>query len=154
MQEKTALPYPDCDLREHPPRGAREKLAGIYFMARTVDKVRAKLQGTLGMYKVLPGISGYMFDTLGITEEQLEEVVRNAKDDAEVATWLERTVPPDKIAATNEMLINRRIRDDAHRAEIAPRYPILNERTDLWNWFDIFDADDTWIFDPANAGKQ
>ena len=154
MQEKTALTYPDCDLREHPPRGAREKLAGVYFLARTVDKVRAKLQGTLGLYKVTPGFSGYMFESLGITEEQFEEVVRNAKDDAEIATWIERTVPPDKIEATNEMLVNRRLRDEEHRASFIPRYPVLEERPELWNWFEIFDVDDRWIFDPANAHKQ
>jgi len=51
------------------------------------------------------------------------------------------------------MLVNRRIRDDAHRAEFAPRYGILNERPDLWNWFDIFEVDDVWMFDPKNAGK-
>lgn len=147
------LRYPGCDLRRHPPRPPKEKLAGILFMARTVDKLRAKLQGTMGVFRIQPGISGYIFEGLGITEEQLTDVVSTAKDDAEIAAWLEQHTDPQKVAEVNEMLINRRIRDDAHRAEFAPRYGILNERPELWNWFEIFEADDVWMFDPKNAGK-
>ena len=68
MQQNETLPYPDADLREHPPRPARDMLGGIYFLARTIDKTRAKIQGTLGPYKIQPGISGYVFEGLGITE--------------------------------------------------------------------------------------
>lgn len=122
-------------------------------MARTTDKIRAKLQGTLGLYRIAPGISGYIFEGLGITEDQFTDVVRNAKSDAEVAAWLDTVATQEKKDEINQMLINRRIRDDAHRAEFAPRYGILDERPDLWNWFEIFEADDRWMFDPANAGK-
>ena len=79
------LRFPDADLRRHPPRAPREKLAGILFMARTVDKLRAKLQGTMGIYRIAPGISGYVFEGLGLTEDQFTAVVDNAKDDAEIA---------------------------------------------------------------------
>ena len=147
------LRYPDCDLRLHPPRQPRVKLGGIYFMARTVDKVRAKIQGTLGLYRITPGISGYIYEGLGISEEQFEGVVRGAKDDAEIIEWLSNNTDRKRIAEVNEMLINRRIRDAAHRAEFAPRYGILDERPELWTWFDIFEADDVWMFDPKNAGK-
>lgn len=147
------LPYPDCDLRVHPPRSPLEKLGGVLFMARTTDKIRAKLQDTMGLYRIAPGISGYIFEGLGITEEQFTEAVRNAKDDAGVAAWIEAHATPQKAAEINEMLLNRRIRDDAHRAEFLPRYGILAERPDLWNWFEIFAADDVWMFDRANAGK-
>jgi hypothetical protein len=147
------LRYPTCDLRRHPPRPPREKLAGILFMARTVDKLRAKIQGTMGIYRIAPGISGYLLEGLGLTEEQLTAIVSGAKDDAEIVTWLEANTARKKIGEVNEMLANRRLRDDAHRAEFAPRYGILNERPDLWNWFEIFEADDVWMFDPKNAGK-
>jgi hypothetical protein len=69
VQQKAPLPYPGADLREHPPRSAREMLGGIYFLARTIDKTRAKIQGTLGPYKIQPGISGYVFEWLGLTED-------------------------------------------------------------------------------------
>ena len=33
------------DLRNVPPRGVRERLLGFYFLARTIDKLRAELPG-------------------------------------------------------------------------------------------------------------
>jgi hypothetical protein len=150
----TSLPYPDADLRLHPPRSPRERLAGLVLMARTVDKLRAKIQGTSGAYKIGPGLSQYLLDWLEITEEQLTGAVRNAKDDAEVARWIEEHCDRAKFAEINERLVNRGLRDEAHRQEVLPRYPVLNERPELRNWFDILEADDAWMFDPRNAGKE
>ena len=148
-----ALPYPDADLRAHPPRGPRQQLAGLTFLPRTVDKVRAKLQGTLGLYRVTPGISGYLFEWLGITEEAFTEAVRAARNDADVAEWITAHCNTTTFASINEQLAQRAIRDDAHFAEVLPRYPVLAEQPHLRNWFEIFEVDDAWTFDPANAEK-
>src|SRR6202012_627801 len=104
--------YPEADLRVHPPRGAREQLAGIYFMPRTIDKLRAKIQDTIGPYKIAPGISAYVLEWLGLTEDQLADVVRNASTDAEIEAWLLANTDTAKYAGLNDMLINRAIRDD------------------------------------------
>jgi hypothetical protein len=128
-------------------------LGGIYFLARTIDKTRAKIQGTLGPYKIQPGISGYVFEWLGLTEEQFTEVVRNAKTDDDVVAWLHANTDRETYAGLNDMLVNRRIRDDDHRAQVLPAYPILTGRPDLWNWFEIFELDDVWMYEPANRGK-
>ena len=53
----------------------------------------------------------------------------------------------------NERLASRGIRDDAHFAEVLPRYPLLAEHPELRNWFEILELDDVWIFDPANADR-
>ncbi len=153
MQQNAPLPYPDADLRAHPPRGPREQAGGLYFLPRTIDKARAKIQGTLGPYKITPGISGYIFDDLGITEDAFIDAVRNAKTDDDVVAWLHANADVAKIPALNEMLVNRRLRDEAHRESFLAAYPILRDRPDLWNWFEIFEVDDAWIFDPANRGK-
>ncbi len=147
------LPYPDADLREHPPRNAREQLAGLVFLPRTIDKVRAKLQGTLGVYKVLPGMSGYLFEWLGITEEQFTDAVRNAPDDDAIAEWIRTHCNTTTFDEINRRFIARGIRDDAHFQEVLPRYPVLREYPHLRNWFEILELDDRWIFDPANAEK-
>jgi hypothetical protein len=151
--QQNALPYPDADLREHPPRPAHAELGGIVFLARTVDKTRAKIQGTLGPYKILPGISGYVFEWLGLTEDQFTEVVRAATSDADVVTWLHANTDTSKYAGLNDMLLNRKIRDADHRAQVLPAYPILADHPDLWNWFAIFDLDDAWMYAPENRGK-
>ncbi|HEY4439117.1 MAG TPA: DUF5069 domain-containing protein, partial [Candidatus Elarobacter sp.] len=134
-----SLPYPDADLREHPPRGPRVMLGGLYFLARTIDKTRAKLQGTLGQYKVGPGISMYLFEWLGLTEEQFTEAVRGAKDDDEVVAWLQAHTDPNGYPSINERLSQRGIRDDEHFLEVLPRYPVLREYPHLRNWFEIFE---------------
>ena len=128
-------------------------LGGIVFLPRTIDKTRAKLQGTLGPYKVTPGISGYLFEWLGITEEQFTEAVRAAANDDDIVAWLRTNTDPAKYPGLNEMLVNRGIRDYEHRATVLPAYPILAARPDLRNWFEIFDLDDRWMYAPENRGK-
>jgi hypothetical protein len=145
------LPYPDADLRVHPPRSPRAALGGLYFVARTIDKTRAKLQGTLGRYKIGPGISLYLFEWLGITEDEFTDAVRAAKSDDDVVAWIYKHCDPNTFESVNERLANRGIRDDEHFAEVLPRYPVLAEQPHLRNWFEILELDDAWIFDPANA---
>lgn len=150
---ETTLPYPDADLRVHPPRGPRAELGGLVFLPRTIDKVRAKLQGTLGFYKVAPGISGYLFEWLGITEDDFTAAVRDAAGDDEVLTWLVDHVDVGLFPEINKRLRVRAIRDDEHVAQVLPRYPVLRDHPQLRNWFEIFEVDDRWTFDPANAEK-
>jgi hypothetical protein len=147
------LPYPDADLRAHPPRSPQVMLGGLYFLARTIDKTRAKLQGTLGLYKVTPGISQYLFEWLGITEGDFTDAVREAKTDDDVVEWLLARVDRGTFRAINQRLSERAIRDEDHFAQVLPRYPVLREYPQMRNWFEIFDLDDRWSFDPANAEK-
>ena len=151
--QNALLPYPDADLRDHPPRSSRDQLGGIAFLARTIDKTRAKIQGTLGPYKIQPGISGYLFEWLGITEEQFTEVVRAAQSDDDIVVWMHAHTDPERYPGLNDMLINRAIRDADHRAQVLPAYPVLLDHPDLWNWFEIFELDDAWMYEDANRGK-
>jgi hypothetical protein len=153
VTESATLPFPDADLRTHPPRGPRAELGGLVFLPRTIDKVRAKLQGTLGFYKVAPGISGYLFEWLGITEDDFTTAVHCAASDDDVLTWLVDHVDVGLFPEINERLRARAIRDDEHFAQVLPRYPVLREYPHLRNWFEIFEVDDRWTFDPANAEK-
>ncbi|MGD1067948.1 MAG: DUF5069 domain-containing protein [Vulcanimicrobiaceae bacterium] len=153
MSAPATLPYPDADLRAHPPRGSRQQLGGLMFLPRTIDKVRAKLQGTLGFYKVAPGMSGYLFEWLGITEDDFTAAVREAAGDEDVLTWLVAHVDVGLFPEINEWLSIRAIRDEEHFAQVLPRYPVLADYPHLRNWFEIFDVDDRWTFDPANADK-
>jgi hypothetical protein len=151
--QNASTTFPDADLRKHPPRSAREMLGGIYFLPRTIDKMRAKLAGTLGPYKITPGISGYLFEWLDIYEDEFADAVKNAKSDDEVVAWVHANSDQSKYAGLNEMLLNRGIRDAAHRAQVLPQYPILNDRPTLTNWFEIFEIDDKWMYEPENLGK-
>ncbi|MBV9439354.1 MAG: DUF5069 domain-containing protein, partial [Candidatus Eremiobacteraeota bacterium] len=118
-------PYPDADLRLHPPRSPRAQLAGLVLLPRTIDKVRAKLQGTLGLYRVAPGMSNYLFEWLGITEDEFTDAVRRAPDDDAVAAWIVERCDPSTFPDINHRLSERGIRDDEHFQEVLPRYPVL-----------------------------
>jgi len=123
-------------------------LGGLVFLGRTIDRVRAEWCGKLGEYKVVPGISGSLLEWLGIDLNTFRAVVRDARTDDEVVAWVRAHSDPTTYADINERLRRRSIRDDQHFAEVAPRYPILRERPELRNWFEIFDLDDADLFAP------
>ena len=60
------------------------------MLARTIDKARSYLNGTLGEYKFGDN-SGYdqaLFETLGIDAEVFLECILHSPDDAAVMRWL------------------------------------------------------------------
>lgn len=140
------LEFPEADLRRHPPRSPRVELGGLVLLARTVDKTKAKIQGTLGGYKVTPGLSGYLLEWLGIDESDFTQAVRELRDDEKIASWVATKCDAAKFSEINAKLNSRAIRDDAHRAQFVPRYPFLADRSDLKNFFDIIEYDDTLTF--------
>jgi 2-keto-4-pentenoate hydratase/2-oxohepta-3-ene-1,7-dioic acid hydratase in catechol pathway len=146
----------DTDLRKHPPRSPREKLGGLYFLARTVDKARAKLAGTPGPYKITPGMSGRLFEGLGISEADFLAVVERGASDDEVVAWVRAHSDPAAYDEINRKYDEAGLFDDAKRGEFAARYPFLRERTDLRNWFDVLEYDDRWMYEQAarNGGMS
>jgi hypothetical protein len=73
--------------------------------------------------------------------------------DDDIVEWVHANTDSAKYDGLNEMLINRAIRDAEHRAQVLPAYPILNDYPDLWNWFQIFELDDKWMYAVENRGK-
>jgi Domain of unknown function (DUF5069) len=126
------------DLTKAPPRPPRTPLAGLDLImaARTVDKLRASLPGgNLGSYQV-PGFSTQMLEALGITEDALRDEVRRASSDDEIAAWIRERTTPEKIAAFNEKIQERRVKhrldDETWRkkyprgAEMPPETPLID----------------------------
>jgi hypothetical protein len=121
------------------------------MMPRTIDKLRGFLPGgDPGEYFIngaIPGMSGFLLDRLGISEEALREVVARAADEGEVAVWLREHTDPSLYPALNETL--RRIRPKhAHDPEFfAQLYaPTLALHPELERIVDIIDADDQRVF--------
>jgi len=64
------------------------ELAGIVFLPRSIDKVRASLPGGhLGPYQI-EGFTLTMLASLGISIQEFTESVRTATDDADVAAFV------------------------------------------------------------------
>jgi hypothetical protein len=113
------------DLTKTPPRAPRAPLAGLELImaARTVDKVRASLPGgNLGAYQ-MPGFSTRMLEAIGIGEDDFRAEVMRASTDAEVASWIRERTTPEKIAASNAALEERRVKDRLDDETWRKKYP-------------------------------
>lgn len=135
------------DLTQHPPRSGREELDGMVFLPRTIDKVRATLPGgNPGIYQVTPGMSERVLNALGISEEQLREVVAEAKDDAGVAAWLRANADTSKYAEVSQVIRKRNIDDIQDKEAFYKRYPVLQKNPQIYYLVDLLDADDAEHF--------
>ena len=134
------------DLEKQPPRGPREKLAGLMFMPRTIDKLRAEQPGgKIGPYlNESDGLSAFMCKRAGIDMGELRAKVASAKDEAEIEAWLRDRLDPAAVEALNEKMAGlgpyRLAPEIVER--VAHHHPIMRERSDLTTYFDIFEADE------------
>lgn len=71
------------------PRSGREKLGGVMFLARTIDKMRAHANGTAGDYVAMRGLSNRVFELFGVTADQMLEAVQRIPTDDGVLRWLQ-----------------------------------------------------------------
>ena len=97
----------DMDLTKSVPRSPYDKLGGVVFLPRAIDKGRAELAGTLGDYISRGGRSGRVFDFLGIPEDGFIEALRTRPTDAEVWEWVsDRMTPrsPEEIEEFNDWM--------------------------------------------------
>jgi len=128
------------------PRSPSVEVGGLVLLARTIDKARAAIAGTLGAYKLSPGMSGYLLEWLGIPEVKFVEAVGACADDEAVVAWIRSQADPGTFPSINARLRERAIRDPEHRKNVLPAYPLLEGRADLSNWFEILDYDDAFSF--------
>lgn len=77
----------------HPPfRAPREKVAGLYHIARMLDKIRCHLQGELPEeyrrnYGLSIGLDGNLCGFLGVDFKDVEQRCREGMTDEQVAEW-------------------------------------------------------------------
>jgi hypothetical protein len=129
------------DLTTAPPRSPREALAGIMFLPRTIDKVRATLPGgAVGAYTI-PGFSQMMFDELAIELDAFRAAVAGAANDDAVAAFVNASTTPDRIEAWNAFVLARLPRAGDRNAALES-YPWLHERPDLVLAVDVLEEDD------------
>ncbi|MBV8727753.1 MAG: DUF5069 domain-containing protein [Candidatus Eremiobacteraeota bacterium] len=134
------------DLSKAPPRSPKAELDGLVMLPRTIDKLRATLPGgNPGPYRI-PGFSQRMLDAIGVTEDELRQVVADARDDEDVATWLRAHANTAGYAEYSTMIRNRSVDDVKDRADLIKRYPILERRPDLYYLADMLEADDAEMF--------
>jgi hypothetical protein len=130
------------------PRSGRETLGGIAFLPRTIDKMRAHINGTAGEYVALRGLSSRVFELFGVTPEQFEEAVRANPTDEGVLRWLQEhgTKQPgaEEIARHNEGVLGAGPRDEAGEARFRANLERLGfgDRTDVTTHVDAEDLEE------------
>ncbi len=138
------------DLRNHPPRAARETMLGFYFLPRTIDKLRAELPGgALGEYlNHDTGFSAYVVKRVGLDMEEFREAVASADNEQAVVKWLEARVDRANAPALNAKLetfvVERMTPED--QALVRERHRVMAVRPEISKILDILDAEDKWAF--------
>jgi Domain of unknown function (DUF5069) len=144
------------DLTIHPPRSPYQKMEGLFMLPRTIDKLRAQLPGgKIGEYTVrgssalLPGLSLVLLDGIGVTEDRLFGVIREALIEDEIFDWLRQNADLSDIESLNAKLLGRRIEDVqavVPLTVIAKVYPFLANLPKTTPMFEVLLQDDRLMF--------
>lgn len=135
------------DLTTSYPSSVRELLLGIVQLKRTIDKGKASASGKLGEYAYDCPMDKHLFEWLGITGEDLLDVIKSAKSDDEISEYVAPYVhakTDEEIEAFNsEWLANGPPPGSPGegyflklRGDVAP------DRTDVTAWADLLDLDE------------
>jgi hypothetical protein len=138
------------DLTKDVPRSPYEKLGGINFLPRSIDKGRAEIAGTLGEYVWRIGRSERMLEFLGIGPEDFINALRTRPTDDEVWSWVQdHMLPrtPAEIADHNEAQATAEPNKDGDTWDWPRFREFLEEigqshRTDIRRHFDRLDLDE------------
>jgi len=133
------------DLTKEHPRSVREQWQGIVQLGRTIDKGKAKAHGNLGEYHYNCPMDQAVFEFLGIDHDKLLDVIKSAKNDADIAAFTQGYV-----GAKSREEIERWNRDWlAHEPEgpgretfLSLRSQVAPDRTDVKTWADLLDLDE------------
>jgi hypothetical protein len=144
------------DLTVKPPRGCYEELDGLMFMPRTIDKIRATLDGgKKGEYIInahVTGISGFLLGRLGITEGELREAVERAPNDEAVAAWLRTRVDTNLYPKLNGIMSHMEARHSSDPEFVRNFYKeTLAQHPHLTTMFEIIEADDRRMFPSVSS---
>lgn len=136
----------DMDLSKEFPRGPREKLGGMIWLPRMIDKARASLAGTLGEYRYNCVMDARLLKFLNMGEDAFLDLVKASRDDAEILSRL-KSGPSARsdaaIAGFNEMMesLEPTSPDMVRRFEAA-RDRIKPGRTDVTTWVALLDLEE------------
>lgn len=131
------------DLTKTYPRSVHEKWLGIVQLGRALDKAKAKAFGNLGEYNYDCPMDKGVFEFLGIDGDEFLNVVKNAKNDAEIEAFAKQFI--DKKSRDDIERFNREwvtSKDDSSEYFQKLRNQLAPDRTDVTNWADLLDLDE------------
>jgi hypothetical protein len=133
------------DLTTSYPRSVHEKLFGLVQIARTIDKAKGAASGKLGEYHYNCSMDQAVFAFLGIDHEALLDVVKSAKSDSEIESYVKTFVDkktPQEIESWNREYVTRKPVGESLTYFLELRNAIAPDRTDVTSWPDLLDLDE------------
>jgi hypothetical protein len=135
------------DLTKTYPRSVREELMGLVQVARTIDKGKAVVHGNAGEYVYDCPMDKHLFEFLGVSGEMLLDVIKHAKSDAVIESWLKPYIDrksPEEIRKFNEEWLKHgpEAGTPAYEYFMKMRGEVAPERTDVTTWPDLLDLDE------------
>ena len=133
-------------------RSPHEKVGGLVYFGRVLDKIRLHTAGRLPPGYNLGTEDWWYYDArcmrfLGVDYEALRERALGGGSDEEVLHWCfqqGRKPSDEEIEIWNTFMAKRGWRDDASGGlEEVKRECGFASRTDITTWFDLFDADES-----------
>ena len=135
------------DLRTGVPRSALERLGGVVMAARTLDKCRAHLAGTIGGYIYNCPLDKELFEFLGTDAEEFASVVGAARSDGDVEAFIRSKLAgraEEEVLAWNQDFL--RYEPDLSQPHYQDAARALQERApgrdDLTLWVDVIDVEE------------
>ena len=139
------------DLTTTYPRSPRESLGGYVVAARTLDKCRAAIAGTLGEYHFDCPLDNLLFDFTGISADQFREKVSTGPSDEEFGDWLRETSQVKEkreiIQWNNDLRFKRISEMPIELQEFLEGYIPENLPAGrvVYYWFDVYDIEEERI---------
>ena len=135
------------DLTTSYPRSVKDEVAGLVQIGRTVDKGKAVAHGNVGEYHYNCPMDQHVFEFLGIDQEKLLDVIKNAKNDGEieayVTTFIAKKSPAEIEKFNTEWLAYvPAAGSDAFGYFMDLRNTVAPDRTDVTTWADLLDLDE------------
>ena len=135
------------------PRSPRETMDGWMHLPRYIDKIRLHLAGKLHadyQENLGKGFDGMWLRAVGVTHEQMIDVVKKSVTDGEVCDWVRKNVkksPAEKAAHAQDMLCRPKPGDEAAAARLKLRKEQCGglHREDVKTFVDVIDLDEKRI---------
>jgi len=133
------------DLTQEYPRSVHEKLHGVVQLARAIDKGKATANGKVGEYHYDCPMDKAVFEFLGIDAAKLLDVIKSAKNDAEIEAYVAPFIsakPAAEIEAWNHQWVTTSPTGDSLTYFQELRDQVAPDRKDVTTWADLLDLDE------------
>jgi hypothetical protein len=136
------------DLTKSVPRSVKDKsLGSIVMLARTTDKARASVAGTVGEYHYNCGMDQKVLAFVGVDHEEFATLA-SANDDAKLIAILRERYLKSKAAADIDRFNEEYLKlspdagSDSEKYFLDLRTKLAPDRTDITTWPDLLDLDE------------